>query len=92
MRTATLHRERHRTNSVSSKKIVTVYRRWREIDGYSRIVPVRALLAADANLNIRRWVDNAPLPEPQDIRAHVHGGVPQSEVIAARRTCGTSDK
>jgi type I restriction enzyme M protein len=66
-----------------AEKIVAVYRQWREIDGYSRIVPVRDLLAADANLNIRRWVDNTPPPEPQDVRAHLHGGVPKTEVAAA---------
>ena len=66
-----------------AEKIVAVYRQWREIDGYSRIVPVRELLATDANLNIRRWVDNTPRPEPQDVRAHLHGGVPKTEVEAA---------
>jgi type I restriction enzyme M protein len=66
-----------------AEKIVAVYRKWREIEGYSRIVPVRDLLAADADLNIRRWVDNAPPPEPQNVRAHLHGGVPRSEVAAA---------
>ena len=31
----------------------------------------------DFNLNIRRYVDNTPPPEPQDVRAHLHGGVPR---------------
>lgn len=66
-----------------AEKVVSVYRQWREIEGYSRVVPVRELLAADANLNIRRWVDNAPPPEPQDVRAHLHGGVPKVEVAVA---------
>jgi type I restriction enzyme M protein len=66
-----------------AEKIVAAYRQWREIDGYSRIVSVAELLAAEANLNIRRWVDNAPPPEPQDVRAHLRGGVPRAEVAAA---------
>jgi type I restriction enzyme M protein len=69
-----------------AEKIVTAYRQWREIDGYSRIVSVADLLAADANLNIRRWVDNTPPPEPQDVHAHLHGGVPRAEVAAAEPT------
>ncbi len=69
-----------------AEKIVTVYRQWSEIDGYSRLVGVTELLAADANLNIRRWVDNAPPPEPQDVRAHLHGGIPRAEVAAAEPT------
>jgi type I restriction enzyme M protein len=61
-------------------KIVSTYRKWRQIPGYSRIVTVAELLKQDANLNVRRWVDNAPLPEPQDVRAHLYGGVPRAEV------------
>jgi type I restriction enzyme M protein len=40
------------------------------------------LAANDDNLNIRRYADNAPPPEPQDVRAHLHGGVPRAEVDA----------
>ena len=36
----------------------------------------------DDNLNIRRYADNAPPPEPHDVRAHLHGGVPKAEVEA----------
>ncbi|MEU8279432.1 N-6 DNA methylase [Microbispora bryophytorum] len=63
-------------------KIVTTYKRWREIPSYSRIVTVAELLEGDANLNVRRWVDNAPPTEPQDVRAHLYGGVPKTEVAA----------
>jgi type I restriction enzyme M protein len=34
----------------------------------------------DCNLNIRRYADNAPPPEPHDVRAHLVGGVPKAEV------------
>ncbi|MGW3552175.1 N-6 DNA methylase [Streptomyces griseoincarnatus] len=64
------------------EKIVTVYRDWTPIDGYSRIVSRDDLLAADCNLNIRRWVDNSPAAEPQDVRAHLYGGVPKTEIDA----------
>ncbi|MFF0244338.1 type I restriction-modification system subunit M [Streptosporangium sandarakinum] len=63
-------------------KIVTTYKRWRQIPGYSRVVEVKALLEEDANLNVRRWVDNAPPAESQDVRAHLYGGVPKAEVAA----------
>jgi type I restriction enzyme M protein len=36
----------------------------------------------DDNLNIRRYVDTTPEPEPQDVRSHLHGGVPRREVDA----------
>jgi type I restriction enzyme M protein len=28
-----------------------------------------------------RYADNAPPPEPQDVRAHLHGGIPRAEVV-----------
>jgi type I restriction enzyme M protein len=66
------------------EKIVTVYRDWTPIDGYSRVVSRDDLLAADCNLNIRRWVDNSPPAEPQDVRAHLYGGVPKAEIEAQK--------
>jgi type I restriction enzyme M protein len=62
------------------EKLTYVYQERLEVKGYSEIVPVTRLLAEDFNLNIRRYVDNSPLPEPQDVRAHIHGGVPTAEV------------
>ena len=36
----------------------------------------------DYNLNIRRYVDNMPDPEPEDVQAHLIGGIPEAEVAA----------
>ena len=36
----------------------------------------------DYNLNIRRYVDNTPEPEPEDVKAHLLGGIPPTEVKA----------
>jgi type I restriction enzyme M protein len=63
-------------------KIVHAYRAGQNIDGYATRVPVADIKAEDYNCNIRRYVDNAPPPEPHDVRAHLHGGVPVSEVDA----------
>ena len=65
-----------------AEKIVSVFQNWTPIPGYSRIVKREELLKADANLNVRRWVDNSPPPEPQDVRAHLYGGVPKAEIEA----------
>jgi type I restriction enzyme M protein len=56
-----------------------------EIPAYGRRVPIEEIAGEDYNCNIRRYVDNAPLPEPHDVRAHLHGGVPKSEVDALKR-------
>jgi type I restriction enzyme M protein len=61
-------------------KIVHAYRAGADIPAYARCVPLREIRAEDYNCNIRRYVDNAPPPEPHDVRAHLHGGVPVSEV------------
>ncbi|MDP3878056.1 MAG: N-6 DNA methylase [Methylobacter sp.] len=47
---------------------------------YARCVPKAEIVAEDYNCNIRRYVDNAAPPEPHDVRAHLHGGVPKVEV------------
>jgi len=61
-------------------KIVHAYRAGKDIPAYARRVPVTEIAAEDYNCNIRRYVDNAPPPEPHDVRAHLHGGVPIVEV------------
>ena len=63
-------------------KIVQVYRRRADAPGYARVVPVEEIAAEGFNCNVRRYVDNAPPPEPQDVRAHIHGGVPTKEIAA----------
>ncbi len=63
-------------------KMVHVYRERKNVEGYARLVPVAEIAAEDFNCNIRRYVDNAPPPEPHDVRAHLHGGVPVVEIDA----------
>jgi type I restriction enzyme M protein len=63
-------------------KIVQTYRTMADVPGYSRRVPLSDIEAEDFNCNIRRFVDNAPPPEPHDVRAHLHGGVPIAEIEA----------
>lgn len=63
-------------------KIVHVYREMKDVPGYARLVPKNEIEAEDYNCNIRRYVDNAPPPEPHDVRAHLHGGVPVIEIDA----------
>lgn len=63
-------------------KIVHTYRSMQDVPGYARLVPKEEIAAEGYNCNIRRYVDNAPPPEPQDVRAHIHGGVPITEIEA----------
>lgn len=65
-----------------AEKIVTAYEAFRDIPAYAKVVTREELRENDDNLNIRRYADNAPPPEPHDVRAHLHGGVPRPEVAA----------
>jgi type I restriction enzyme M protein len=62
------------------EKIVSAYYDFTDIPGYATVVTHEKLLDNDVNLNIRRYADNAPPPEPQDVRAHLVGGIPKREV------------
>jgi type I restriction enzyme M protein len=63
------------------EKISYVYRKKIDVDKYSRNVPFSELKEEDYNLNIRRYVDNSPPPEPHDVKAHLNGGIPIAEII-----------
>jgi type I restriction enzyme M protein len=47
---------------------------------YSKMVDLTTIAENEYNLNIRRYVDNTPEPEPEDVRAHLVGGVPNTEI------------
>ena len=66
------------------EKIASTFERFEDVPGYARRVTLAEITgpANDYNLNIRRYVDNSPVPEPHDVRAHLQGGVPVAEVIA----------
>jgi type I restriction enzyme M protein len=66
------------------EKIVSAYRAFKDIPAFARVVSRSELAENDDNLNIRRYVDTTPPPEPQDVRAHLHGGIPKVEVEAKR--------
>jgi type I restriction enzyme M protein len=72
------------------EKIVRTYQRFVNepdfsgIPRYAAVASRERLEAENYNLNIRRYADNAPLPEPEDVRAHLLGGVPQAEIDSKR--------
>lgn len=67
-----------------AEKIVQTMQNFETIPGYSNIVTIEQIAAEDFNLNIRRYADNSPPPEAQDVRAHLLGGVPKVEVDGLR--------
>jgi len=67
------------------EKIVHVFDRKLEIPKYSRLVDLAEIQAKEFNLNIRRYVDNSPDPEIEDVKAHLQGGIPKREVAISEK-------
>jgi type I restriction enzyme M protein len=68
------------------EKIVMVFDNKLEIPKYSRLVDLKEIEENDFNLNIRRYVDNSPDPEIEDVHAHLVCGVPKREVDLYERS------
>ena len=66
------------------EKITATYRNFADVDGFAKVVTLDELADNDFNCNIRRYADSAPPPEPHDVRAHLHGGVPIAEINDAK--------
>ncbi|MGK7930990.1 MAG: type I restriction-modification system subunit M [Microcystaceae cyanobacterium] len=66
------------------EKIVSTFEEFQGIPNYSAVVSHEQLKENEYNCNIRRYADNAPPPEPQDVTAHLLGGIPNSEIEAQR--------
>ena len=65
------------------EKISCIFTHKMEIPKYSRLVAKDEIVNKhDFNLNIRRYVDNTPDPEPEDVQAHLIGGIPADEITS----------
>lgn len=65
------------------EKIDFVFTHKLDIPKYSCLVSKAEIVEThDYNLYIRRYVDNTPEAEPEDVQAHLIGGIPEAEVIA----------
>ncbi len=71
------------------EKIDYVFENKIEEANYSRLVDVKTIEENDFTLNIRRYVDNTPPPEPEDVKAHLIGGIPIAEIEHVQRALCT---
>lgn len=65
-------------------RIVDAFTGDKEIEGYSRMVSVGEIAdpTNDYNLNIPRYIDSSEPEDIQDLRAHIHGGIPNRDLDA----------
>ena len=75
---------KNRLRSQDIHKIVDVFNKQTELPRYSRMVPVAEIVspANDYNLNIPRYIDSSELEDPQDLDAHLNGGIPNRDLDA----------
>jgi type I restriction enzyme M protein len=75
---------KNRLRSQDIHKIVDTFTNQREIDRYSRMVPMSEIADPknEFNLNIPRYVDSSTPEDLQDLHAHVHGGIPDRDLDA----------
>lgn len=67
------------------EKIVSAYDAFTDVRGFATVVDNRTIIEDEGgNLNIRRYADSSPPPEPHDVRAYLHGGVPKREIETIR--------
>jgi type I restriction enzyme M protein len=73
---------KNRLRSQDIHKIVDVFNRQLEVDRYSRMVSLAEIRskANEYNLNIPRYVDSSEPEDIQDLRAHLHGGIPDRDI------------
>jgi type I restriction enzyme M protein len=62
------------------QKIASALEAFQDMPGFATVVDRDELAASGYTLHVRRWADNSPAAEPQDVTAHINGGVPRSDV------------
>ena len=78
---------KNRLRSQDIHKIVDVFNKGLEIEGFSRLVPVSEISDPknDYNLNLPRYIDSGDEADIHDLTAHLKGGIPKHDVDALQR-------
>ena len=72
---------KNRLREQDIEKIVRVYTAQEEIEGYSRLVPYEEILEKNGgNMNVPRYIRKVDDSLPQNIAAHLHGGIPKHDI------------
>ena len=74
---------KNRLRAQDIHKIVSVFNKQTEIEGYSRLVSKSEIVTANGyNLNIPRYIDNSDPEDLHDLDAHLNGGIPNTNIDA----------
>lgn len=74
---------KNRLREQDIEKIVRVYTAQEEIRGYSRMVPYSEITdenTNNGNMNVPRYIQKVDVSLPQNIAAHLRGGIPKHDI------------
>lgn len=73
-------------NRLRERDIHRIVDTFTRLDGsdprYARLVGLDEIEKNDFNLNLPRYIDSSTPEDPQDIDAHLNGGIPEADVLA----------
>lgn len=84
---------KNRLREQDIEKIVRVYTAQEEIEGYSRLVPYSEITdekTNDGNMNVPRYIQKVDDSLPQNIAAHLQGGIPKHDIDMLERLWSVS--
>lgn len=73
---------KNRLREMDIHKIVDIFNKQTEIDGYSKIVSFAEIEKNEFNLNITRYIDSSEAEDIQDIEGHLLGDIPKADIEA----------
>ena len=71
---------KNRLREMDIHKIIDVFEKQIEIEGYSKIISLSDIEKNDFNLNIPRYIDSSAVEDLQDIEAHLLGDIPKLDI------------
>lgn len=84
---------KNRLREQDIEKIVRVFRAQEEIDGYSRMVSYGEILKKnEGNLNVTRYIKKLDDALPQNVAAHLRGGIPRHDIDSVGKLWSASSK
>lgn len=77
---------KNRLREQDIEKIVRVFNNREDVKGFSRLVPYSEILDDnEGNLNVLRYIQKADNSLPQNINAHLQGGIPKQDIDSLDR-------
>ena len=84
---------KNRLREQDIEKIVRTFEAREEIEGYSRMVPYSVILDENGgNLNVPRYIQKIDDSLPQNIAAHLRGGIPEYDIETLEKLWRVSPK